>query len=65
MTAEELARLDADHLFVTFDNEEGEQTERELLQSPLWDNLSAVKGHRVYGVLLHNRKIDDVLRVLG
>ncbi|CAG7610376.1 HTH-type transcriptional activator Btr [Paenibacillus solanacearum] len=75
LTPEELARLDADHLFVTFDNEEGQQTGRELLQSPLWNSLPAVKGHRVYevdflawmnfGVLSHNRKIDDVLRVLG
>jgi len=74
LTAEELARLDADHIFVVFE-EDGEGAGRELLDSPLWQQLPAVRGGRVYevdflawmnyGVLSHHRKIDDLLRVLG
>ncbi|OBZ14595.1 AraC family transcriptional regulator [Bacillus sp. FJAT-27264] len=68
-----LARLDADHLFITFDKGEGEG--RELLQTELWQSLPAVRNNHVYevdflswmnyGVLSHRRKIDDVLRVLA
>jgi ABC-type Fe3+-hydroxamate transport system substrate-binding protein/AraC-like DNA-binding protein len=75
LTLEELARLDADHLFITFDKAEGEDAGRELTESQVWNNLPAVKGNRVYevdfmawmnyGVLSHNRKIDDVLQILG
>ncbi|WP_238178001.1 helix-turn-helix domain-containing protein [Paenibacillus contaminans] len=73
LTMEGLARLDADHLFITFDKEDGEG--RDLLDTPIWKELKAVRSKRVYevdflawmnyGVLSHNRKIDDVLKVLG
>ncbi|ANY66872.1 hypothetical protein BBD42_10635 [Paenibacillus sp. BIHB 4019] len=72
LTMEELALLDADHLFITIDPTAGRQIE--LLHSPLWRSLPAVRSgsvHEVdflswmnYGVLSHHRKIDDVLRVL-
>ncbi|WP_338553479.1 helix-turn-helix domain-containing protein [Paenibacillus sp. KS-LC4] len=72
LSMEELALLDADHLFITIDKIAGEQIE--LLQSPLWRSLPAVRNGSVYevdflswmnyGVLSHHRKIDDVLRVL-
>ncbi|OMD64897.1 AraC family transcriptional regulator [Paenibacillus odorifer] len=73
LTREELASLTADHLFITFDRQEGEG--RELLDTPLWRNLPAVRNRCVYevdfmawmnyGVLSHQRKIEDVLRALG
>lgn len=66
-----LTRLDADHLFITFDKREGEG--RELLDSPEWKALPAVRNGHVhemdffawmnYGVMSHHRKIEDVLRV--
>ncbi|SFF14800.1 ABC-type Fe3+-hydroxamate transport system, substrate-binding protein [Paenibacillus algorifonticola] len=69
----ELVLLDADHLFITIDTISGRQIE--LLQSPLWRSLPAVRNGSVYevdflswmnyGVLSHHRKIDDVLRVLS
>jgi ABC-type Fe3+-hydroxamate transport system substrate-binding protein/AraC-like DNA-binding protein len=72
LTIDQLAELQADHLFITFDKLEGEG--RELLTTPLWRKLPAVKGNRVYevdfyswlnyGVLSHKQKIDDVLRAL-
>lgn len=73
LTREELASLTADHLFITFDRQEGEG--RELLDTPLWRSLPAVRSRCVYevdfmawmnyGVLSHQRKIEDVLRALG
>jgi AraC-like DNA-binding protein/ABC-type Fe3+-citrate transport system substrate-binding protein len=73
LTSEELAELTADHLFITFDRQEGEG--RELLDTPLWRSLPAVRNRCVYevdfmawmnyGVLSHQRKIEDVLRVLA
>lgn len=75
LTPEGLANLDAHHLFITFDNEDGEGEGRELLDTPLWKSLDAVQGNRVYevdflawmnyGVLSHSRKIDDVMAILG
>jgi len=71
----ELDQLDADHLFITFDRGEGEDAGRELLESPIWRTLSAVRQNQVYevdfmawmnyGVLSHQRKMDDVLSYLG
>ncbi|CAM4069850.1 helix-turn-helix domain-containing protein [Saccharibacillus endophyticus] len=73
---EELAALNADHLFVVFDKSENEAPgdERRLLEHPSWRNLPAVRGGRVYetdffawmnyGVLAHGRKIADVMNVL-
>lgn len=72
----ELSELDADHLFITFDkchsSRDGE--EREILNSPLWQSLRAVRGGCVYevdfytwmnyGILSHRKKIDDVLAAL-
>ncbi|WP_019911564.1 helix-turn-helix domain-containing protein [Paenibacillus sp. HW567] len=73
LTSEELSHLTADHLFITFDRQEGEG--RELLDSVLWNRLPAVHSGCVYevdfmawmnyGVLSHQRKIEDVLRVLA
>jgi ABC-type Fe3+-citrate transport system substrate-binding protein len=68
-----LSELDAEHLFITFDRQEGE--DRELLDTPLWRSLPAVRSRCVYevdfmawmnyGVLSHQRKIKDVLEVLA
>jgi len=70
-------RLDADHLFITFDKHHSavEGEERGLLDFPLWRELPAVKNNNVYevdfltwmnyGVISHGKKIDDVLDVLG
>ncbi|MBP1990993.1 AraC family transcriptional regulator [Paenibacillus eucommiae] len=73
LSPESLSRLDADHLFITFDKEEGEG--RELLDTPLWKGLRAVRNQCVYevdflswmnyGILSHSKKIDDVLLVMG
>ena len=73
LTSEELSGLTADHLFITFDRQEGEG--RELLDTQLWRSLPAVRNRCVYevdfmswmnyGVLSHQRKIEDVLRVLA
>lgn len=73
LSSEELAGLSADHLFITFDLQEGEG--RELLDTPLWRGLPAVRNRCVYevdfmawmnyGVLSHQRKISDVLKVLA
>ncbi|MDI4645209.1 AraC family transcriptional regulator [Cohnella hashimotonis] len=69
---EQLEELDADHLFVTFEGEDGG---RELLHSGIWKSLRAVRANQVYevdfmawmnyGVLSHGRKINDVLQVMG
>ncbi|NQX48714.1 AraC family transcriptional regulator [Paenibacillus tritici] len=73
LTHDELAGLTADHLFITFDLQEGES--RELLETQLWRSLPAVRNRCVYevdfmawmnyGVLSHQRKIADVLKVLA
>jgi ABC-type Fe3+-hydroxamate transport system substrate-binding protein/AraC-like DNA-binding protein len=73
ISPEALARLDADHVFVAFDNSEGDG--RKLVDSPHWQTLSAVRNgcvHEVdfwawmnYGVLSHMRKIEDVLKALA
>lgn len=73
LSPEELSGLTADHLFITFDRQEGEG--RELLDTPLWRSLPAVCNRCVYevdfmawmnyGVLSHQRKIADVLKVLA
>lgn len=73
LSREELSELTADHLFITFDKQEGES--RELLDSQLWRSLPAVRNRCVYevdfmawmnyGVLSHQRKIEDVLKVLA
>lgn len=65
--------MTADHLFIAFDLQEGEG--RELLDTPLWRSLPAVRNRCVYevdfmawmnyGVLSHQRKIADVLKVLA
>lgn len=74
LSIDALSKLDADHIFITFEKEDEEGAERELLESSVWRGLPAVKGNRVYevdfyawmnyGVLSNNRKIEDVLRVL-
>ncbi|WP_172195011.1 AraC family transcriptional regulator [Saccharibacillus qingshengii] len=73
---EQLAKLDADHVFVIFDKSENRYSgeERELLEHPCWQSLPSVQAGRVYeadffawmnyGVLAHERKIRDVLNAL-
>ena len=73
---EQLAQLDADHVFVIFDKSENRYSgeERELLEHPCWQSLPSVQAGRVYeadffawmnyGVLAHERKIRDVLNAL-
>lgn len=73
LSREGLSQLTAEHLFITFDRQEGEG--RELLDTTLWRSLPAVRSRCVYevdfmawmnyGVLSHQRKIEDVLRVLA
>lgn len=73
LTSEALSQLTADHLFITFDRQAGEG--RELLDTALWRSLPAAQSRCVYevdfmawmnyGVLSHQRKIEDVLRVLA
>lgn len=73
LTPEWLAQLDADHLFITFEN--GEQRGNVMLNTPAWKSLPAVRHNRVYevdflswmnyGILAHGKKIDDVLRALA
>lgn len=77
LTAEWLAQLDADHLFITFDKRHSEAPgeERDILDSSVWNKLPAVRNRCVYevdfwpwmnyGVIAHNRKIDDVLNALA
>lgn len=75
LSMDALSKLDADHIFITFEKEDEVGAGRELLQSSIWQALPAVKGNRVYevdfyawmnyGVLSHNRKIEDILRVLA
>ncbi|GGH60959.1 hypothetical protein GCM10008014_35950 [Paenibacillus silvae] len=74
---EQLNQLDADHLLITFDTRNscdfGE--ERRLLDRQEWKQLPAVRRGNVYevdfmswmnyGVLSHNKKIDDILRFMG
>lgn len=76
LTNDQLSKLDAHHLFITFDKQHStfEGEERNILTSPIWLALSAVKSHCVYevdfltwmnyGVLSHRKKIEDVLHVL-
>lgn len=73
ISLDQLQQLEADHLFVTFDEEEGDG--RALLHTELWRSLPAVWKGQVYevdflswmnyGVLSHRKKIDDIMRVLG
>ncbi len=73
LSREALAQLTADHLFITFDRQMGEG--RELLETPFWRKLPAVRSGCVYemdfmawmnyGVMSHQRKIADVLQVLA
>ncbi|MFW5435742.1 AraC family transcriptional regulator [Paenibacillus apiarius] len=72
-----LHRLDADHLFITFEKQESsiDGEERKLLDHPLWRMLPAVRNRCVYevdfltwmnyGVISHRKKIGDVLRALA
>lgn len=72
-----LERLDADHLFITFDRRHSSLPgeERAILETALWQALPAVKKRCVYevdfmtwmnyGVISNSKKIDDVLKVLA
>ncbi|GGG81499.1 AraC family transcriptional regulator [Paenibacillus radicis (ex Gao et al. 2016)] len=73
LTAEKLKELDAEHLFVVYDKYEGSIPNPNM--NPIWRSLPAVQAGRVYevdfltwmnyGVLSHNKKIDDVLLALA
>lgn len=75
LTAEQLGLLDADHIFITFDNEDGQKMGLKYLSSPVWNSLRAVQNKRVYevdflswmnyGLLSNRKKINDVLHFLG
>lgn len=77
LTLDELSALKADHIFITFDKHYNqiEGDERKILDSSIWKSLPAVRRNNVYevdfmswmnyGVLSHNKKIDDVLKALG
>lgn len=77
LTIEELAALEADHLFITFDkwHSQADGEERKLLRQPIWNELPAVRNNRVYevdfltwmnhGVISNGKKIDDILRAMA
>jgi len=77
LSVEDLRRLTADHLFITFDkwHSQAEGKERELLEQPKWRDLPAVRNNRVYevdfltwmnnGIISNGKKIDDILRSLA
>lgn len=77
LAAEDLAALDADHLFIVFDTRHSTYPgeERAITATPVWRLLPAVRNGCVYevdfltwmnyGVISHMRKIEDVLRVLA
>ncbi|QJD88161.1 AraC family transcriptional regulator [Cohnella herbarum] len=74
LTPEQLVRLDADHVVITFDrlSERGSRSAIDVIH---WQMLPAVRNQRVYevdflawmnyGVLSHNRKIDDLLKIFA
>ncbi|WP_433923321.1 helix-turn-helix domain-containing protein [Paenibacillus taichungensis] len=74
---EQLSQLEADHLFITFDNMDSAYPgeERKLLERDEWRRLPAVISGHVYevdfmtwmnyGVISHGKKIDDILQYLG
>lgn len=77
LSVDDLHRLNADHLFITFDkwHSQEEGKERELLEQPEWLDLPAVRKNRVYevdfltwmnnGIISNGKKIDDILRSLA
>ncbi|WP_145408644.1 helix-turn-helix domain-containing protein [Paenibacillus xylanexedens] len=77
LSLDDLHRLSADHLFITFDkwHSQAEGKERELLEQPEWLDLPAVRNNRVYevdfltwmnnGIISNGKKIDDILRSLA
>lgn len=72
-----LSRLDADHLFFTFDkwHDAGEGAERLEILHPSWQALPAVQKKQAYevdfmtwmnhGPITNQRKLDDVLQILA
>ncbi len=72
---EQLELLDADHLIVVLDKEGGSGKERRWLKTEQWHSLKAVRLNHCYetdfwawmnyGMLSHNRKVDDLLLVTG
>ncbi|WP_338539672.1 helix-turn-helix domain-containing protein [Paenibacillus tundrae] len=77
LSVDDLHRLHADHLFITFDkwHSQAEGKERELLKQPEWLDLPAVRHNQVYevdfltwmnnGIISNSKKIDDILRSLA
>lgn len=73
ISQEVIPELDADHLFITYDNG-GQEKAQEIMGSSLWQSLPAVQKGQVYevnldhwmtyGPVAYNKKVDDVLQAL-
>lgn len=73
ISQEVLPQLDADHLFFTYDDG-GKELAAEILKSPLWQALPAVKNGRVHevsldhwmtsGPIAYEKKLDDIVKAL-
>lgn len=77
LTREQLAHLQADHLFVTFDkwHTQAPGAERDILADPVWSALPAVRNQHVYevdfltwmnnGMIANTKKLEQVVQALG
>ncbi len=73
VSTEILPDLDADRLFITYD-EGGKELAQEIMDSSFWKALPAVQSGKVYevsmdhwmtfGPIAYNQKVDDVLKAL-
>ncbi|WP_145407716.1 ABC transporter substrate-binding protein [Paenibacillus xylanexedens] len=74
ISQEIIPQIDADHLFLTYD-EGGKELAQEILESEMWKSLPAVQKNQVYevsldhwmtyGPIAYNLKVDDVLQALA
>ncbi|MHA7963171.1 ABC transporter substrate-binding protein [Paenibacillus sp. CAU 1782] len=74
ISQEIIPQIDADHLFLTYD-EGGKELAQEILDSDIWKSLPAVQKGQVYevsldhwmtyGPIAYNLKVDDVLQALA
>ncbi|MNH35163.1 Iron(3+)-hydroxamate-binding protein YxeB precursor [compost metagenome] len=74
ISQEIIPQIDADHLFLTYD-EGGKELAQEILDSDIWKSLKAVQKGQVYevsldhwmtyGPIAYNMKVDDVLQALA
>lgn len=73
VSAEIIPQLDADHIFITYDNPANEDAQ-EFMNHPLWKNVPAVKAGNLHevemfhwmndGPIANSIKVDDVLQAL-